>query len=47
MITLCEFHIFAVKLHGFFFTNHHNDQLSISLLAQLVEHYTGIAGVVG
>ena len=27
--------------------NQHNDQLSVSLLAQLVEHYTGIAEIMG
>ena len=30
------------SLHGFI-TNQHNDQLPIGLLAQLVEHCTGIA----
>ena len=33
-------------LHGFIW-NQHNDQLSVGLLAQLVEHCTGIAKVMG
>ena len=31
-------------LHGFI-RNQHNNQLPVGLLAQLVEHYTGIAEV--
>ena len=34
------------SLHGFI-TNQQNDQLLIGLLAQLVEHWTGIAEVIG
>ena len=34
------------SLHGFI-KNQHNDQLPISLLAELVDHYTGIRGVMG
>ena len=33
-------------LHGFI-TNQQNDQLLIGLLAQLVEHWTSIAEVIG
>ena len=42
-----NFHIFTViysSLHGFTL-NQHNDQLPVGLLAQLVEHCTGIAKV--
>lgn len=34
------------SLHGFI-KNQNNDQLPISLLAELVDHYTGIRGVMG
>ena len=46
---ICDFHIFLaiyLSLHGFIW-NQHNDQLSVGLLAQLVEHSTGIAEVMG
>ena len=46
-ITLYEFHIVTVidsTVHGFI-TNQHNDQLPGSLVAQMVEHCTGIAEV--
>ena len=42
-----DFHIFTViysSLYGFI-TNQHNDQCSADMLAQLVEHCTGIAEV--
>ena len=48
-ITLYEFHIVTVTdstVHGFI-TNQHNNQFSLGLSAQLVEHYTGIAKVIG
>ena len=44
-----DFHIFTViysSLHGFIW-NQHTDQLPVGLLAQLVEHCTGIAEVMG
>ena len=44
-----DFHIFTViysSLYGFI-TNKHNDQRSADMLAQLVEHCTGIAEVMG
>ena len=34
------------SLHGFI-KNQNNDQLPISLLAELVDHYTGFRGVMG
>ena len=48
-IQMYDFHIFTVvysPLHGFIW-NQHNDQLSVGLLAQLVERCTGIAEVMG
>ena len=44
-----SFHIFTVSsqhLYGYI-TNSHNDQLRVGLMAQLVEHCTGIAEVMG
>ena len=44
-----DFHVFTAiysPLRGLFW-NQHNDQLPVSLLAQLVEHCTGIAEVMG
>ena len=44
-----DFHIFTVvysPLHGFIW-NQHDDQLPVGLLAQLVEHCTSIAEVMG
>ena len=35
-----------MSLYGFI-KNQHNDQLPIGLLAELVDHYTGIRGVMG
>ena len=40
-----DFHVFTIiysSLHGFI-THQHNDQLPVSLLAQLVEHCTDVA----
>ena len=48
-VHICDFHIFTViysSLHRFIW-NQHNDQLPVGLLAQLVEHYTGITEVMG
>ena len=49
-VQIYDFHIFTViyspNLHGFIW-NQYNDQLPVGLLAQLVEHYTGIAEVIG
>ena len=45
----CMFHIFTFHLfilHGFI-TNSPYDQLPVGLIAQLVEHYTGITEVMG
>ena len=44
-----DFHIFTIvysPLHGFIW-NQHDDQLPVGLLAQLVEHCTSIAEVMG
>ena len=43
------FHISTViysSLHGFIW-NHYSDELLVGLVAQLVEHYTGTAMVMG
>ena len=48
-VQIYDFHIFKAvysPLHGFIW-NQHNDQLPVGLLAQLVEHCTGIAEVMG
>ena len=48
-VQIYDFHIFPAiysPLHGFIW-NQHSDQLPIGLLAQLVEHCTGIAEVMG
>ena len=48
-VHIYDFYIFKViylSLHGFIW-NQHNDQLPVGLLAQLVEHCTGIAEVMG
>ena len=48
-IQIYDFHIFTAvysPLHGFIW-NQHSDQLPVGLLAQLVEHCTGIAAVMG
>ena len=48
-VQIYDFHIFLavyLSLHGFIW-NQHNDQLPVGLLAQLVEHCTGIAEVTG
>ena len=48
-VQIYDFHIFKAvysPLHGFIW-NQHNDQLAVGLLAQLVEHCTGIAEVMG
>ena len=37
---------FSLKYHGFI-ANQNNDQLPVGLLAQLIEHCTGIAEVMG
>ena len=47
VVQIYDFHIYAVvysPLNGFTW-NQHNDQLPVGLLAQLAEHYTGIAKV--
>ena len=44
-----DFHIFTVtdsSLHGFI-NNQHSNQLSVGLLAQLVEYCIGVAEVMG
>ena len=48
-IHIYNFHIFTVIYSSFyrFIWNQHNDQLPVGLLAQLVEHCTGIAEVMG
>ena len=46
-VQIYDIYIFTVvysPLHGFIW-NQHNDQLPVGLLAQLVEHCPGIAGV--
>ena len=48
-VQIYDFHMFLAvhsSLHGFIW-NQHNDQLPVSLLAQLVECCTGIAEVMG
>ena len=48
-VQIYDFHIFTTvysPLHGFIW-NQHSDQLPVGLLAQLVEHCTGIAEVMG
>ena len=48
-VQIYDFHIFTAvysPLHGFIW-NQHSDQLPVGLLAQLVEHCTGIAEVMG
>ena len=48
-VQIYDFHIFITvysPLHGFIW-NQHIDQLPVGLLAQLVEHCTGIAEVMG
>ena len=48
-VQIYDFHIFKAvysPLYGFIW-NQHNDQLSVGLLAQLVEHCTGIAEAMG
>ena len=48
-IHIYDFHIFMViysPLHGFIY-DQHDDQLLVGWLAQLVEHFTGIAKVMG
>ena len=48
-VQIYDFHIFTAvysPLHGFIW-NQHSDQLPVGLLVQLVEHCTGIAGVMG
>ena len=48
-VQIYDFHIFTVvysPLHGFIWYQH-NDQLPLGLLAQLVEHCTGISRVMG
>ena len=48
-VQIYDFHIFTAvysPLHGFIW-NQHIDQLPVGLLAQLVEHCTGIAEVMG
>ena len=48
-IQIYDFHILTAvysPLHGFIW-NQHSDQLLVGLLAQLVEHCTGIAAVMG
>ena len=48
-VTLYDFYIFTViylSLHGFIW-NQHKEQLPVGLLAQLVEHCTSIAEVMG
>ena len=48
-VQIYDFHIFTTaysSLHGFIW-NQHSDQLPVGLLAQLVEHCTGIAEVMG
>ena len=48
-VQIYDFHIFTTlysPLPGFF-RNQHSDQLPVGLLAQLVEHCTGIAEVMG
>ena len=48
-VQIHDFHIFTTvysPLHGFIW-NQHSDQLPVGLLAQLVEHCTGIAEVMG
>ena len=44
-----DFHTFTVMYSyiGGFIYNQHNDQLPVGLLAQLVEHFTGITEVMG
>ena len=48
-VHMYNFHIFTVIYSSFyrFIWNQHNDQLPVGLLAQLVEHCTGIAEVMG
>ena len=48
-IHIYNFHIFTVIYSSFyrFIWNQHNDQLPVGLLAQLVEHCTGITEVMG
>ena len=48
-IHIYNFHIFTVIYSSFyrFIWNQHNDQFPVGLLAQLVEHCTGIAEVMG
>ena len=48
-VHICDFHIFKIiysPLHGFIW-NQHSDQLPVGLLAQLVNHCTGIAEIMG
>ena len=48
-VQIYDFHIFTTvysPLHGFIW-NQHSDQLPVGLLAQLVEHCTGITKVMG
>ena len=48
-VQICDFHIFTAvysPLHGFIW-NQHSDKLPVGLLAQLVEHCTSIAEVMG
>ena len=48
-VQMYDFRIFTVvysSLHGFIW-NQHNDQFPVGLLAQLVEHCTGIAEMMG
>ena len=48
-VHMYDFHVFPVvysPLWGFIW-NQHNDQLPVSLLAQLIEHCTGIAEIMG
>ena len=48
-VHMYNFHIFTVIYSSFyrFIWNQHNDQLPVGLLAQLVEHCTGITVVMG
>ena len=48
-VHMYNFHIFTVIYSSFyrFIWNQHNDQLPVGLLAQLVEHCTGITEVMG
>ena len=48
-VHMYNFHIFTVIYSSFyrFIWNQHNDQLPVGLLAQLVEHCTGITMVMG